>query len=98
MGHFYDLTWKKPGTQGICQATPEKACKYYLKHYRNILLLERLLEAVAGDFKQERQVEEEMVVGTRKRDYWYRHPEFEMNESVIRQLAAIKTAVASINF
>ena len=98
MNFVYDLTWKKASMSGACNISPAKACALYLEHYRNVLLLERLLVAVAGDFKQERQVEEEMAVGTRKRDYWYRHPEFEMNESVRRKLAAIKTAVASINF
>lgn len=67
--------------------------KYYYKHYKNVILLERL-RTLHDDFDWTQRCELEIAIGQRKCDYWYKRLDF-LPPDFFRKCAQIKASVYS---
>lgn len=98
MTHFiYNTSWvDKKQYSGGGVPTQDKVVKFYLTHYRNRCLLDRLLISVRGDFDQTHQCEKEITLCDRKITYWFR--QVVMTDDLRRKMVSIKVACQSVNF
>jgi hypothetical protein len=96
MAYIYDTSWvaRKPYSGGV--PSQDKIVQFYLNHYRNRCLLDRLSISVRDDFDQAYQVEKEITVCDNKVTYWSR--QVVMTDDLRRKMVSIKVACQSVNF
>lgn len=76
--------------------TSEECLRFYLRHYRNVLLLERIKDLHKGDFSRCQQIEGEILRGTKKCEYFYKRGSFS-GETLVRKITPIKSAIMSLD-
>lgn len=76
--------------------TPEQCLKFYLRHARNVMLLERIKGLHKGDFRRCQSIETEIATGVRKCEYWYKRGDF-TGADIAREIPKIKSAINALD-
>lgn len=74
----------------------EDCLRFYLRHYRNVLLLERIKGLYHGDFSMCQTLEGEISRGMRKCDYFYKRGSFS-GSSLVEKVTVIKSTIMSLD-
>lgn len=84
------------GRSGVVkQFTQEECKKFYLRHYRNVLLLERI-KTLHEDFLTRAHVEEEIRIGTHKCEYFYKRCDIK-GADIVKEIRDIKIAIGALD-
>ena len=81
---------------GSRPVTNEKCLQFYLRHTRNVLLLHRIKGLYAHDFSKSQSIEDEIAMGERKSEYWYKRGNFS-GALVAREVTKIKRAMDALD-
>lgn len=95
MKQFVYKTTSQLKSTHVMSVTNDDCIRLYLRHYRNVLLLERI-KGLFSDFAQCQSIETEISIGLRKCDYWYNRANFQGCD-VVSRIRDIKVAINSID-
>lgn len=95
MKQFVYKTTSQSKSTHVMSVTNDVCIRLYLRHYRNVLLLERIL-SIYTDFSQCQSIEAEISIGLKKCDYWYKRGNFHGCD-VVSRIRDIKVAINSID-
>ena len=91
--YFYTPTNNK---SGVCKTLTNEDClKFYLRHYRNVVLLERI-KTLQKDFYSSKGVEEEIEIGRKKCEYFYKRLEVQ-GALLSKKTSDIKVAMSKVD-
>lgn len=95
--YFYDLSHCVKKSSHIPKSMSNEDClKFYLRHYRQVLILEGIKSHVS-DFYHKQSIEDEISVGLKKCEFWYKRGDFS-NLPFVSKLTELKVAIAAIDF
>lgn len=97
MTHFCYPPYTGIRAQAFTRPTTSEQClKFYLRHARNVMLLERIKGLYTGDFYKCQSIETEIATGTRKCEYWYKRGNF-TGADLAREIPKIKSAINALD-